>query len=61
MRIDHRHFLLFFLLVMVTLSSCKQKEEIIRPNILVIMSDNQSWNHLGCYGAPVLKPPILTR
>lgn len=29
------------------------------PNILPVMSDNHSWNHLGCYGDPVVEPPII--
>lgn len=28
-----------------------------RPNILLLMSDNHSWNHLGCYGDPVVDTP----
>lgn len=30
-----------------------------RPNILLLMSDNHSWNHLGCYGDPVVKTPNI--
>jgi N-sulfoglucosamine sulfohydrolase len=30
-----------------------------RPNILVLMSDNHSWNHLGCYGDPVVRTPHI--
>lgn len=30
-----------------------------RPNILLIMSDNQSWNHLGAYGDSVIKTPNI--
>lgn len=29
------------------------------PNILILMSDNHSWNHLGCYGDPVVKTPHI--
>jgi len=29
------------------------------PNILILMSDNHSWNHLGCYGDPVIKTPTI--
>ncbi len=28
-----------------------------RPNILMIMSDNQSWNHVGIYGDRIVKTP----
>ena len=30
-----------------------------RPNILILMSDNHSWNHLGCYGDPVVQTPHI--
>ena len=30
-----------------------------RPNILLLMSDNHSWNHLGCYGDSVVKTPNI--
>jgi arylsulfatase A-like enzyme len=33
--------------------------EVIKPNILILMSDNHSWNHLGCYGDPVLETPVI--
>ena len=39
-----------------SLSGC-QKET--RPNILLLMSDNQSWNHVGCYGDNVVRTPNI--
>ena len=30
-----------------------------RPNFLILMSDNQSWSHLGSYGDPVVKTPNI--
>ncbi|MCT4647942.1 MAG: sulfatase-like hydrolase/transferase, partial [Carboxylicivirga sp.] len=30
-----------------------------QPNFLILMSDNHSWNHLGCYGDPVVKTPNI--
>ena len=36
-----------------------QQPDTIKPNILILMSDNHSWNHLGCYGDPVLKTPVI--
>lgn len=36
----------------------KEKEQ-NRPNILLLMSDNHSWNHLGSYGDPVVKTPNI--
>ena len=41
-------------------SSFFKNEKIpLRPNILILMSDNHSWNHLGCYGDPVVKTPNI--
>jgi len=46
------------------LSSCAHKEKKVehkKPNFIIIMSDNQSWNHLGCYGDPVVKTPNIDK
>lgn len=32
-----------------------------RPNFLILMSDNHSWNHLGVYGDKVLKTPNIDK
>ncbi len=37
----------------------EKKVEQTGPNILILMSDNHSWNHLGCYGDPVIKTPTI--
>jgi N-sulfoglucosamine sulfohydrolase len=37
----------------------ENKTDGARPNILILMSDNHSWNHLGCYGDPVIKTPFI--
>ena len=37
----------------------EKKIEQTSPNILILMSDNHSWNHLGCYGDPVIKTPTI--
>ena len=47
------------------LSECSQPQEVStnkaseRPNFLILMSDNHSWNHLGCYGNEALKTPTI--
>ena len=47
-----------------TLSCTNQGEsqkKSLKPNILILMSDNHSWNHLGCYGDPVVKTPVIDK
>ena len=36
-----------------------QKESKQRPNFIVLMSDNQYFEHLGCYGDNVVKTPVI--
>ncbi len=50
--------LLVWILFGCTLES---KDKIEQPNILILMSDNHSWNHLGCYGDPVVKTPNIDK
>jgi len=40
-------------------SEIKKDEVEKKPNFLLLMSDNHSWNHLGCYGDPVVKTPNI--
>ncbi len=37
------------------------KIKIRRPNILLLMSDNQSADHLGCYGDKSIKTPNIDK
>ena len=39
--------------------ACRIAESKKRPNILLLMSDNHSWNHLGCYGDKVVRTPNI--
>ncbi|MFD2536783.1 sulfatase family protein [Sphingobacterium chuzhouense] len=41
--------------------SCTSEKEQDRPNILLLMSDNQSWNHVGVYGDSVVKTPNMDK
>lgn len=56
-------YVFFILVVLIGVLGCTSRVErspqIIRPNILILMSDNHSWDHLGCYGDPVIKTPII--
>jgi len=40
---------------------CGPAESVKPPNFLILMSDNHSWNHLGCYGDPVVRTPTIDR
>ncbi len=62
MKISLYKLLLLTSMMFLFISSCQQKEaKKERPNILLIMSDNQSWNHVGCYGDPVVKTPNIDK
>jgi N-sulfoglucosamine sulfohydrolase len=46
-------------LIFAGMSFVGQKQK--RPNILLIMSDNHSWNHVGAYGDAVVKTPNIDK
>jgi len=50
-------------LAVISPTSCApgEKEKNKQPNFLILMSDNHSWNHLGCYGDPVVKTPNIDK
>ena len=52
-------FIKLIILLLPFLFSCQPVEKENSPNILLLMSDNHSWNHLGCYGDPVVKTPNI--
>jgi N-sulfoglucosamine sulfohydrolase len=56
-------FFVTLTIALIALWGCKQEQNKgpVPPNILIMMSDNQSWNHLGCYGDPVIKTPAIDR
>ena len=61
MKSSRRQFLKSLSLLPAFFVSCRQPQKRTRPNILLIMSDNQCWKHLGCYGDPVVKTPNIDR
>lgn len=58
---NRRQFLKYLSLIPIFLFSCQSEKELNCPNILVLMSDNHSWNHLGCYGDSVVKTPNIDK
>ena len=40
---------------------CTPREELAPPNFLILMSDNHSWNHLGCYGDATVETPNIDK
>ena len=54
-------FLLSMSLLLTVSCSRKENTDATRPNFLLLMSDNQSWNHLGCYGDSVVNSPEIDK
>ena len=56
-----KYFILSSIIAVLLIWGCGTEKNIEKtsPNILILMSDNHSWNHLGCYGDPVIKTPTI--
>ncbi|MBT3444590.1 MAG: sulfatase-like hydrolase/transferase, partial [Flavobacteriaceae bacterium] len=52
-----RIFIYIFLGLVI--NSCSKKENLNKPNIILIMTDDQGWGQTGYYNHPVLKTPNL--
>ncbi len=50
-----------FAIGVASLAGCARQVDLAPPNILILMSDNHSWNHLGCYGDATVKTPNIDK
>lgn len=50
-----------FLSVFIILYSCNEKSNTLKPNFLVLMSDNHYSDHLSCYGDKIVKTPAIDK
>ncbi len=54
-----KRFFLFFLLAAITIAHAQAGES--KPNIILIFTDDQGYNDLGCFGSTTIKTPNLDR
>lgn len=62
--LKQRSFLFYFACLLAFAGGCtsQQKEQpASRPNILIVMSDNQSAGHVGVYGDPTVRTPNMDK
>ncbi|MEQ7801005.1 sulfatase [Pedobacter sp. ASV1-7] len=59
MKFNNLKYIPAALIMVLTWASCTTEKKQDRPNILMIMSDNQSWNHVGSYGDKIVRTPNM--
>lgn len=57
----HTRFYAVALVAATVITSCTEKPKTQRPNILILMSDNQYFSHLGCYGDKSVRTPNMDK
>lgn len=50
-----------FLVLIILITGCDQKVKVERPNFIVFIADDISWNDFGCYGNKVVQTPNIDR
>lgn len=59
-RLDYPFLFGYLLLVLITACATNTEQQVEqRPNFLLLLSDNHYYEHLGCYGDPVVKTPAI--
>jgi len=52
---------LFFIVLAMGIVSCKEKKDVQQPNILFVISDDQSYPHAGAYGYQTARTPAFDK
>ena len=55
----HLKLLVTFLMVVAVLTATRSHADSARPNVILVMADDQGWGETGYYNHPVLKTPNL--
>lgn len=48
-------------LMAITFCACQPKEKIDKPNVILIMTDDQGYGDLACHGNPIIKTPNIDK